>query len=123
VPAALVDARVDLLVVDTAHGHSEGVLQMIATLREKYPRCSSSAATWRPRRGEGADRARRRRREGRRRPGSICTTRIVTGAGVPQITAIGRRARLRRRRRPLIADGGIKFSGTSSRPWPREPTR
>src|SRR5580765_8050748 len=88
--AALVDARVDLLVVDTAHGHSDGVLQMVGALREKYPEIQivgGNVAT-----AEGATALIERGVDAVKvgvGPGSICTTRIVTGAGVPQITAIG----------------------------------
>jgi len=111
--AALVDARVDLLVVDTAHGHSEGVLHTIGVLREKYPDMQivgGNVAT-----GSGAkaliDRGVDAVKVGVG-PGSICTTRIVTGAGVPQITAIGDSvAPCEAAGVPLIADGGIKFSG------------
>jgi IMP dehydrogenase len=111
--AALVDARVDLLVVDTAHGHSEGVLRLIGTLREKYPSMQlvggnvATAAGARALIERGVDAV--KIGVG---PGSICTTRIVTGAGVPQITAIGAAAgECNAAGVPLIADGGIKFSG------------
>jgi IMP dehydrogenase len=111
--AALVDARVDLLVVDTAHGHSEGVLRMIGTLREKYPEMQivgGNVAT-----EAGANALIQRGVDAVKvgvGPGSICTTRIVTGAGVPQITAIGSAAEACDAAGvPLIADGGIKFSG------------
>jgi IMP dehydrogenase len=111
--AALVDARVDLLVVDTAHGHSEGVLQMIGKLREKYPELQlvgGNVAT-----EAGAQALIERGVDAVKvgvGPGSICTTRIVTGAGVPQVTAIGAAAPVCDRAGvPLIADGGIKFSG------------
>jgi IMP dehydrogenase len=111
--AALVDARVDLLVVDTAHGHSEGVLRMIGTLREKYPEMQivgGNVAT-----EAGAQALIHRGVDAVKvgvGPGSICTTRIVTGAGVPQITAIGSAAgACDAAGVPLIADGGIKFSG------------
>ena len=111
--AALVDARVDLLVVDTAHGHSEGVLQMIGALRDKYPAiqlvggnvATESGAKALLERGVDAVKV-------GVGPGSICTTRIVTGAGVPQITAIGAASpACEQAGVPLIADGGIKFSG------------
>jgi IMP dehydrogenase len=111
--AALVDARVDLLVVDTAHGHSEGVLKMIGSLRERYPDlqlvggnvATSSGAKALIERGVDAVKV-------GVGPGSICTTRIVTGAGVPQVTAIGAAAGVCATAGvPLIADGGIKFSG------------
>ena len=111
--AALVDARVDLLVVDTAHGHSEGVLRLIGTLREKYPNMQlvgGNVAT-----ASGAKALIERGVDAVKigvGPGSICTTRIVTGAGVPQITAIGAAAgECNASGVPLIADGGIKFSG------------
>ncbi len=111
--SALVDARVDLLVVDTAHGHSEGVLRLIGTLREKYPNMQlvgGNVAT-----AAGAKALIERGVDAVKigvGPGSICTTRIVTGAGVPQITAIGAAAgECNASGVPLIADGGIKFSG------------
>jgi IMP dehydrogenase len=111
--AALVDARVDVLVLDTAHGHSEGVMQMIATVRQKFPDmqivggnvATRAAAAALIERGVDAVKV-------GVGPGSICTTRIVTGAGVPQITAIGDAASACDASGvPLIADGGIKFSG------------
>ena len=110
---ALVDARVDVLVVDTAHGHSEGVLKMVASLREKYPDMQivgGNVAT-----DTGAKALIERGVDAVKvgvGPGSICTTRIVTGAGVPQISAIGAAAPVCEASGvPLIADGGIKFSG------------
>jgi len=110
---ALVEARVDVLVVDTAHGHSEGVLKMIAALRKAHPDIQlvgGNVAT-----AEGAkaliDRGVDAVKVGVG-PGSICTTRIVTGAGVPQISAIGgAAAACGTAGIPLIADGGVKFSG------------
>ena len=110
---ALVDAQVDVLVVDTAHGHSDGVLQMIATLRQKFPEtqlvggniATRDAAADLIARGVDAVKV-------GVGPGSICTTRIVTGAGVPQITAIADAAKACDAAGvPLVADGGIKFSG------------
>jgi IMP dehydrogenase len=110
---ALVDAQVDVLVVDTAHGHSDGVLQMIATLRQKFPEtqlvggniATREAAADLIARGVDAVKV-------GVGPGSICTTRIVTGAGVPQITAIADAAKACDAAGvPLVADGGIKFSG------------
>jgi IMP dehydrogenase len=110
---ALVDAQVDLLVVDTAHGHSEGVLQMIATLRQRFPDTQlvgGNVAT-----KDGARALIERGVDAVKvgvGPGSICTTRIVTGAGVPQVTAIAdAAAACDPAGIPLIADGGIKFSG------------
>jgi IMP dehydrogenase len=111
--AALVDARVDLLVVDTAHGHSEGVLKMIGALREKYPELQLVGGNVATAQGAKAliDRGVDAVKVGVG-PGSICTTRIVTGAGVPQVTAIGAAAAVCDAAAvPLIADGGIKYSG------------
>jgi IMP dehydrogenase len=111
--AALVDARVDLLVVDTAHGHSEGVLQTIATLRERFPEMQIVGGNVATEAGAKAliERGVDAVKVGVG-PGSICTTRIVTGAGVPQVTAIGSAATACAAAGvPLIADGGIKFSG------------
>jgi IMP dehydrogenase len=110
---ALVDAKVDVLVVDTAHGHSEGVLGMVSKIREAFPEIqliAGNVAT-----GPGAraliDRGVDAVKVGVG-PGSICTTRIVTGAGVPQLTAIlNARDECRNAGVPMIADGGIKFSG------------
>jgi len=109
----LVDAKVDVLVVDTAHGHSEGVLRMVATLREAFPEIqliAGNVAT-----GSGARALIERGVDGVKvgvGPGSICTTRVVTGAGVPQLTAILNASdECSKAGVPLIADGGIKFSG------------
>jgi len=110
---ALADAKVDVLVVDTAHGHSEGVLGMVSKMREAFPEIqliAGNVAT-----GPGAraliDRGVDAVKVGVG-PGSICTTRIVTGAGVPQLTAIlNARDECRNAGVPMIADGGIKFSG------------
>jgi len=111
--AALVEARVDVLVVDTAHGHSEGVLQVIGALRERHPEIQlvgGNVAT-----AEGARALIERGVDAVKvgvGPGSICTTRIVTGAGVPQISAIAEAAPVCEAAGvPVIADGGIKFSG------------
>jgi IMP dehydrogenase len=111
--AALVEARVDVLVVDTAHGHSEGVLQVIGKLRERHPEIQLIGGNVATRDGAQAliDRGVDAVKIGVG-PGSICTTRIVTGAGVPQITAIGEASpACEAAGVPLIADGGIKFSG------------
>jgi len=110
---ALVDASVDLLVLDTAHGHSEGVLQMASRVREQFPEVQLIAGNVATRAGAQAliDRGVDGVKVGIG-PGSICTTRIVTGAGVPQMTAIIDAARACAEvDLPLIADGGIKFSG------------
>jgi IMP dehydrogenase len=110
---ALVDVHADVLVVDTAHGHSEGVLQMVARLREAFPETQLVAGNVATR--EGARDLIDRGVDGVKvgvGPGSICTTRVVTGAGVPQLTAIMDAATACRDAEvPLIADGGVKFSG------------
>jgi len=111
--AALVDSGVDLIVVDTAHGHSQKVLDCVAWIKKNFPDMpvmGGNVAT----------------REGARAlvdvgvdaikvgigPGSICTTRIVTGIGVPQITAVADVAEeVEKDNIPVIADGGIRFSG------------
>ena len=110
---ALVNAGVDVLVVDTAHGHSRNVLERVRMIKSAYPSMQvigGNIAT-----GEAAlalaDAGADAVKVGIG-PGSICTTRIVTGIGVPQITAIANVAQaLADRNIPLIADGGIRFSG------------
>jgi IMP dehydrogenase len=111
--AAVVKASVDVLVVDTAHGHSSRVIAAVRQLKRKFPDVDVIAGNVATEIGSreliraGADAI-----KVGMGPGSICTTRIVTGAGVPQITAILNCARASRRARiPLIADGGIKYSG------------
>ena len=111
--AALVDAAVDLLVIDSAHGHSAGVMNMVRELRGAYPDLqlvAGNVAT--------ADGTRDLIKCGVNAvkvgvgPGSICTTRIVSGAGVPQVTAIAAAVGAAKASGvPIIADGGIKFSG------------
>jgi len=111
--AALIEAHVDVLCVDTAHGHSSGVLEMVEAVRKRFGAVqliAGNVAT-----EEGArdliDRGVDAVKVGMG-PGSICTTRVVSGAGVPQITAIAACARAADKKGiPLIADGGIKFSG------------
>ncbi len=110
---ALVDARVDVLVVDTAHGHSEGVLRMVSRVRETFPDVQLIAGNVATRAAAAAliERGVDAVKVGVG-PGSICTTRIVTGAGVPQVTAVAEAARACEPAGiPLIADGGVKFSG------------
>ena len=109
--SALLDAGVDALVVDSAHGHSDGVLQTVAQLREAFPDAQivgGNIAT------EAGARALVERGVDAVKvgigPGSICTTRVVTGVGVPQITAITDAVR-GAGDVPIIADGGVKFSG------------
>ena len=110
---ALIDAGVDLLVVDTAHGHAEGVLRMVATLREKYPEIQLAAGNIGT--GQAAKALIERGADAVKvgvGPGSICTTRIVSGVGVPQITAVAEVwAACQDADVPLISDGGVKFSG------------
>jgi IMP dehydrogenase len=109
----LVKAKADVLVVDTAHGHSTRVLDAVRVLKSKFPEVDLAAgnvATF-----EGACDLIQLGVDGVKvgiGPGSICTTRVVTGAGVPQVSAIAECARAAKKADiPLIADGGIKFSG------------
>jgi IMP dehydrogenase len=103
---ALVDAGVDVLLIDTSHGHSQGVIDRVKQVREQYPDiqliagnvATAEAGVDAVKVGIG--------------PGSICTTRIVTGCGVPQITAISDAvSAVNELGIPVIADGGIRFSG------------
>jgi IMP dehydrogenase len=108
---ALVDAGVDALVIDTAHGHSEGVLQAAARVREALPDVQLVAGNVATREGaralveRGVDAV-----KGGVGPGSICTTRVVAGVGVPQLTAV-LEAVAGAGDVPVIADGGVKYSG------------
>ena len=111
--AALVEAGVDVIVVDTAHGHSQGVIDRVAWVKKHFPEVQviggniATAAAARDLVAAGADAV-----KVGIGPGSICTTRIVAGIGVPQITAISDVAEaLKGTGVPLIADGGIRFSG------------
>jgi IMP dehydrogenase len=111
--AALVEAGVDVLVVDTAHGHSRNVLKRVEWIKKHYPQVDvigGNIAT-----AEAARALVKAGADGVKvgiGPGSICTTRIVTGVGVPQITAIADvAAALEGTDVPLIADGGIRYSG------------
>ena len=109
---ALIEAGVDVLVVDTAHGHSQGVLDTVAWIKRNYPDMQvigGNIAT-----GDAALALRDRGADAVKvgiGPGSICTTRIVAGIGVPQISAIDDVARALKDDIPLIADGGIRYSG------------
>jgi IMP dehydrogenase len=110
---ALVAAGVDVLLIDTSHGHSQGVLDRVAETRAKYPDLqiiAGNVAT-----GEGAKALADVGVDAVKvgiGPGSICTTRIVTGVGVPQLTAISNAVdALKGTDIPVIADGGIRFSG------------
>jgi IMP dehydrogenase len=110
--AALVDAGVDVLVIDTAHGHSVGVLDALARTRHRFPDTqiiAGNVGTGKAARAlmdRGADAV-----KVGIGPGSICTTRVVTGVGVPQLTAVLEAVRGVEDRIPVIADGGIRFSG------------
>lgn len=108
----LVDAGVDVLIVDTAHGHSQGVLDRVKWIKKNFPSVQvvggniATAAAAKALADVGADAV-----KVGIGPGSICTTRIVTGVGVPQITAIANVADGLKGAIPVIADGGIRFSG------------
>src|SRR5688572_22429200 len=109
---ALVAAGIDVIVVDTAHGHSQGVLDRVAWVKKNFPNVqviggnivTGDAALALMDAGADAVKV-------GVGPGSICTTRIVAGVGVPQITAVGMVAEVLKGRIPLIADGGIRYSG------------
>lgn len=115
--AALVEAGIDVLLIDTSHGHSQGVIDRVAKTRKEYPDLQIIAGNVATAEGAvaladaGADAV-----KVGIGPGSICTTRIVTGCGVPQITAISDAVDgLKGRDIPVIADGGIRFSGDISK--------
>jgi IMP dehydrogenase len=109
----LVRARVDALVIDTAHGHTEGVIDAVKRIKSRFPELDlvagniATAEATKDLISAGVDAV-----KAGMGPGSICTTRVVSGAGVPQITAIMDCARAARGTGvPVIADGGIKYSG------------
>jgi len=110
--SALVEAKVDVIVLDTSHGHSRKVLDTIKRVRDQYPSLelvAGNVAT-----GEAAEELVKLGVDAVKvgiGPGSICTTRMVTGAGMPQITAIMEVVKAVNNRIPVIADGGVKFSG------------
>ena len=110
---ALVNAGVDVIVVDTAHGHSKGVIDSVARLRCDFPDLELVAGNIAT--GEAAEALIKAGVDGVKvgiGPGSICTTRIVAGVGVPQITAINKVLPICEKNGiPLISDGGVKFSG------------
>ncbi|NMG43989.1 IMP dehydrogenase [Aromatoleum toluvorans] len=114
---ALVEAGVDVVVVDTAHGHSQGVIDRVNWVKKNFPHVEviggniATAAAARALADAGADAV-----KVGIGPGSICTTRIVAGVGVPQVTAIDNVATaLAGTGIPMIADGGIRFSGDISK--------
>jgi len=109
----LINANVDVLVVDSAHGHSKGIIERVKKLKKDYPEIqiiAGNVAT-----GNGALELVKAGVDAVKvgiGPGSICTTRIVTGVGVPQISAISNVVNaLKSKNIPVIADGGIRFSG------------
>ena len=111
--AALVEAGVDAIVVDTAHGHSEGVMQMAKQVKNKYPEIDLVVGNVATREAAldllaaGADAI-----KVGIGPGSICTTRVVAGVGVPQLTAVYNVSKaLKGTGVPVIADGGIRYTG------------
>lgn len=111
--AALVEKNVDVIVIDTAHGHSQGVLDAVKKFKKNFPQVeviAGNIATYKAARdliAAGADAI-----KVGIGPGSICTTRVVTGVGVPQIYAIMEAVRAAKEAGvPIIADGGIKYSG------------
>jgi IMP dehydrogenase len=111
--AALIESDVDVIVVDTAHGHSRGVLDRVAWIKKKYPKLQvigGNIAT-----ADGAKALADAGADGVKvgiGPGSICTTRVVAGVGVPQIGAVMAAAEgLKNTKVPLISDGGIRYSG------------
>jgi IMP dehydrogenase len=110
---ALIEAGVDVLVIDTAHGHSKGVVTMLKAVKKKYPKSQvivgniATAEAARYLADAGADAV-----KVGIGPGSICTTRVIAGVGVPQFTAVYQVAEeLKDSGIPVIADGGIRFSG------------
>ena len=110
---ALVEAGVDAIVIDTAHGHSRGVIGVLKAIKEKYPHIDvvvGNIAT-----GEAAKFLVENGADGVKvgiGPGSICTTRVIAGVGVPQLSAVYDVAKaLKGTGVPLIADGGIRYSG------------
>jgi IMP dehydrogenase len=110
---ALVEAGVDVLIVDTSHGHSKGVIDRVAKIKSQYPDLQvigGNIVT-----ADAAEALVKAGADGVKvgiGPGSICTTRVVAGVGVPQISAVAEvAAALQKQDVPLIADGGIRFSG------------
>jgi len=123
--AALVEADTDVILIDTAHGHAQSVLDRVRWIKQHYPETQvigGNIAT-----SEGAKALAEAGADGIKvgiGPGSICTTRIVAGVGVPQITAIDNVAQaLKDSGIPLIADGGIRYSGDMAKGLQRERIR
>jgi IMP dehydrogenase len=109
---ALCNAGVDAIIIDTAHGHSKGVITMLKSVKKKYPKLQvivGNIAT-----GAAALDLMKAGADGVKvgiGPGSICTTRVIAGVGVPQLSAIMDVAQALKGRLPIIADGGIRFTG------------
>jgi IMP dehydrogenase len=109
---ALADEEVDVIVIDSAHGHSRGIIEMTRWIKKNYPEidvisgnvCTAEGAIALAKAGADAVKV-------GVGPGSICTTRVVCGVGVPQITAVYQCARALKGKVPVIADGGIRYSG------------
>ncbi|MDP8257511.1 MAG: IMP dehydrogenase [Candidatus Alcyoniella australis] len=115
--AALLDKNCDVIVLDTAHGHSKGVIEVLKKIKASWPDAEVIAGNVATKEGTlaliraGADAI-----KVGMGPGSICTTRVVAGVGVPQISAVDECARAARRHDvPVIADGGIKYSGDAAK--------
>lgn len=110
---ALIKAGVDVIVIDTAHGHSQGVIDAVARAKSTFPNCEIIAGNIAT--AEAAEALIKAKVDGIKvgiGPGSICTTRVVAGVGVPQITAIHECSRMAHKHGiPVIADGGVKYSG------------
>ncbi len=110
---ALIRSNVDVLIIDTAHGHSKGVIEMVKRLKKKFPEVQMIAGNVGT--GEATEDLIRAGADAVKvgiGPGSICTTRIVTGVGIPQITAIMNCSAVAMKHNiPVIADGGIKQTG------------
>lgn len=109
----LIKAGVDVIVIDTAHGHSQGVIDAVKRAKSLFPNCEIIAGNIAT--AEAAEALIKAGADAIKvgiGPGSICTTRVVAGVGVPQITAIAECSKIARKYGvPLIADGGIKYSG------------
>jgi IMP dehydrogenase len=111
--AELVRHNVDVLLIDSSHGHAKAVQRAVTQLKEKYPQIALIAGNVAT--GEGTEALIKAGADAVRigvGPGSICTTRVVTGVGVPQVTAIMEAAEMGAKYNiPVIADGGVKYSG------------
>jgi IMP dehydrogenase len=110
---ALLKSGADVLVIDTAHGHSQDVIDAVKDTKRKYPECNLMAGNVATREGtENLIKAGVDAVKVGMGPGSICTTRVIAGVGVPQVTAIMECASAAKKYKvPVIADGGIKYSG------------